>query len=170
MCSTSSVSNSNQVPSLDLLARMRDMLVSRHWTVSSAESCTSGRIATWMTMVSGASRFYQGGMVAYQNEVKEKELWVSTKTIETHDVVSEAVVREMVQGACSKFGTTFALASTGYAEAWEGHAVEIWVGWGTADDVHTLCLHDDSGRIGNVDRAAAAVVTNFIQYLELITR
>ena len=147
------------------LQYIRDVLVQHGWTVSTAESCTSGRIATWMSYVSGSSKFYQGGIVAYQDKVKSAELGVSADLIKKCDVVSEPVVREMVKGACRKFNTTFALASTGYAEAWEGHAVEIWIGWGSLDDIHTLCLREDKGRVENVDNAAARVVSEFYFFM-----
>lgn len=144
-----------------LLETLRDRLVENGWTVSTAESCTGGRIGALMTEVSGSSRFYQGGIIAYQNEVKTRELGVPAEMIEQYDVVSEPVVRAMVQGACRKFGTTFALASTGYAEAWEGHDVEIWIGWGTVDSIHTLHLTTDLGRLANVESAAKRVVEEF---------
>lgn len=74
----------------------------------------------------------------------------------------------MVQGACRKFGTTYALASTGYAEGWEGHDVEIWIGWGRPDDVHTLHLTADQGRLANVEEAARRVVAEFANELGML--
>lgn len=145
----------------NLLETLRNKLVANGWTVSTAESCTGGRIASLMTEVSGSSKFYQGGIIAYQNEVKTHELGVPASMIEQYDVVSEPVVREMVRGACRKFGTTFALASTGYAEGWEGHNVEIWIAWGRPDDIHALHLTADNGRLANVEEAANRVVTEF---------
>lgn len=146
-----------------ILEKLRNKLTERGWTVSTAESCTGGRIAALMTEVSGSSRFYQGGIIAYQNEVKTRELGVPEEMIEQCDVVSEPVVKAMVQGACRKFGTTFALASTGYAESWKGHEVEIWLGWGTTDDVHTLHLTTDHGRLANVEEAAKRAVEEFAE-------
>lgn len=140
---------------------LRDRLVAKGYTVSTAESCTGGRIAAMMTEVSGSSKFYQGGIIAYQNEVKIRELGVPAQMIEEYDVVSEPVVKAMVCGACRKFGTTFALASTGYAEAWEGHNVEIWIAWGSPDNIHTLHLTEDNGRVANVEAAAIRAVTEF---------
>lgn len=140
---------------------LRDRLVAKGYTVSTAESCTGGRIAAMMTEVSGSSKFYQGGIIAYQNEVKIRELGIPAQMIEEYDVVSEPVVKAMVCGACRKFGTTFALASTGYAEAWEGHNVEIWIAWGSPDNIHTLHLTEDNGRVANVEAAAIRAVTEF---------
>ena len=109
-------------------------------TISTAESCTGGRIAAAITARSGASRYFQGGVVAYQNEVKEQLLGVPPEMIEEYDVVSRPVAEQMVRGACRLFHSDYALASTGYAEAWEGHEVEIWVAWGSETDVHSICL------------------------------
>ena len=134
-------------------------------TLSTAESCTGGRIAAAITARSGASRYFQGGVVAYQNEVKERMLGVPHEMIETYGVVSRQVAERMVVGACQLFGTDYALASTGYAEPWEGHEVEIWVAWGSDGDVHSLCLREDFGRVKNVEIATQCVMEEFDKYL-----
>ncbi len=134
-------------------------------TVSTAESCTGGRIAAAITAVSGASEYFRGGLVAYQNDVKEQLLGVPAEMIEEYDVVSQPVVEMMVKGACKMFGSDYALASTGYAEAWDGHEVCIWIGWGSMDDVHSLCLREDFGRVRNVEVAAERVLEEFEKWL-----
>jgi len=103
--------------------------------------------------------------VAYQNEVKERMLGVPHEMIETYGVVSRQVAERMVVGACQLFGTDYALASTGYAEPWEGHEVEIWVAWGSEGDVHSLCLREDFGRVKNVEIATQCVMEEFDKYL-----
>ncbi len=134
-------------------------------TLSTAESCTGGRIAAAITAQSGASRYFRGGLVAYQNEVKEQLLQVPHQMIETHGVVSRQVAEQMVRGACALFHTDYALASTGYAEPWQGHDVEIWVAWGSATDIHSLCLREDFGRVKNVELATQCVLDEFRRYL-----
>lgn len=134
-------------------------------TVSTAESCTGGRIASAITARSGASRYFTGSVVAYQNEVKEHMLGVPAQMIADYDVVSRPVAEQMVKGACQLFSTTYAMASTGYAEAWEGHEVEIWIAWGSEDDVHSLCLREDHGRVKNVEEATRRVMEEFGKYL-----
>ena len=134
-------------------------------TVSTAESCTGGRIAAAITAQSGASRYFEGGVVAYQNEVKERMLGVPAEMIEKYGVVSREVAGEMVKGACRLFHTDYALASTGYAEAWEGHEVEIWVAWGSEQDVHSLCLREDFGRVKNMEIATQCVMDEFKKFL-----
>lgn len=133
--------------------------------VSAAESCTGGRIASAITAISGASGYFQGSLVAYQNEVKEQMLGVPREMIAKHDVVSQPVVEAMVKGACRLFATDYAMASTGYAEAWDGHEVCIWIGWGSETDVHSLCLREDCGRVANVERATQRVMQEFEDYL-----
>ena len=134
-------------------------------TISTAESCTGGRIAAAITAQSGASQYFQGGLVAYQNEVKEQLLGVPPAMIDTHGVVSRQVAEQMVRGACRLFRTDYALASTGYAEAWEGHDVEIWIAWGSPAEVHSLCLREDFGRVKNVELATQCVLDEFREFL-----
>lgn len=137
-------------------------------TVSTAESCTGGRIAAAITAQSGASRYFEGGIVAYQNGVKERMLGVPAEMIAQYGVVSREVAERMVKGACRLFQTDYALASTGYAEAWEGHEVEIWVAWGSENDVHSMCLREDFGRVKNVEIATKCVMEEFEKYLRVI--
>ncbi|MBO7570166.1 MAG: CinA family protein [Bacteroidaceae bacterium] len=137
-------------------------------TISTAESCTGGRIASAITARSGASNYFQGGLVAYQNEVKEQMLGVPAEMIAEYGVVSREVAEQMVKGACRLFHTDYALASTGYAEAWEGREVEIWVAWGCEDDVHSMCLREDFGRVKNVEIATKCVLEEFGKYLKVI--
>jgi nicotinamide-nucleotide amidase len=137
-------------------------------TISTAESCTGGRIAAAITARSGASRYFEGGLVAYQNEVKERMLGVPREMIERYGVVSREVAEQMVKGACRLFHTDYALASTGYAEPWEGHEVEIWVAWGTEKEVHSTCLREDFGRVKNVEIATRCVMDEFEKYRDAI--
>lgn len=134
-------------------------------TLSTAESCTGGRIAAAITAHSGASNYFRGGLVAYQNDVKEEMLGVPHEMIATYGVVSRQVAEQMVKGACRLFHSDYALASTGYAEAWEGHDVEIWVAWGGEHDVHSICLTEDFGRVKNVELATQCVLDEFNKYL-----
>ena len=138
-------------------------------TLSTAESCTGGRIAAAITAHSGASNYFRGGLVAYQNDVKEEMLGVPHEMIATYGVVSRQVAEQMVKGACRLFHSDYALASTGYAEAWEGHDVEIWVACGSEHDVHSICLTEDFGRVKNVELATQCVLDEFNKYLKMLS-
>jgi nicotinamide-nucleotide amidase len=90
-------------------------LTKRKQTLAVAESCTGGLIASRITNVPGASEIFPGGIVAYNNEVKQKFLGVRSETLKKSGAVSEAVAREMAGGARKKFNTDFAVAVTGIA-------------------------------------------------------
>lgn len=152
----------NSIPE-EILHRM----VTMGKTLSTAESCTSGGIAAELTRVSGASGYFQGGLVAYQDHLKTGFLGVSEEDIREHDVVSREVVEQMVRGACRMFGTDYALASTGYAGTGTDRIPSgtIWIGWGTEQDVHSLCLTEDRGREVNTRNAITQVLGHFLEYL-----
>jgi nicotinamide-nucleotide amidase len=91
------------------------LLTREHKTLALAESCTGGFIANCVTNVPGASAVFLGGVVSYANSAKEKFLGVRAETLRQHGAVSEAVAREMAEGARKKFGSDFAIAVTGIA-------------------------------------------------------
>lgn len=119
----------NSEPLHALCQAIRDLMLARGLTLSCAESCTGGGVAAALTSVDGSSGYFQGGLVAYQNELKERFLGVSEADIRQFDVVSRPVVEQMVKGACALFHTDCALASTGYAGEGNGRIASgtIWI-------------------------------------------
>jgi len=91
------------------------MLKSIGSTVSLAESCTGGTIAHLITDVPGSSAYFQGGIVAYSNKVKEEILGVDPNLILKHGAVSKEVVEAMAKGVKEKLKTDFAIAVSGIA-------------------------------------------------------
>ena len=91
------------------------LLTERKKTLALAESCTGGGIAHRVTNVPGASAVFPGGWVVYSNESKQKFLSVRAETLAAHGAVSEAVAREMAEGARLQLGADFAIAVTGIA-------------------------------------------------------
>jgi nicotinamide-nucleotide amidase len=91
------------------------LLTERKKTLALAESCTGGCIAHHVTNVPGASSVFLGGFVIYSNESKQKFLGVRAETLAAHGAVSEAVAREMAEGARQRTGADFAIAVTGIA-------------------------------------------------------
>ena len=133
-------------------------LVEKGLTVSTAESCTGGGIAARLTSVAGSSAYVQGGIVAYQVEVKEKLLGVNADTIYKYGVVSEETVIEMAKGAMKSLKTDCAIATTGIAGPGgeePGKPVgTIWIAaaWGD-DKIVTMRQDGDEGRAKNIERA-----------------
>jgi nicotinamide-nucleotide amidase len=91
------------------------LLIERGQSVSLAESCTGGRIADLLTSVPGASAWFPGGAVVYANAMKEAWLGVRPLTLSAHGAVSEAVAREMAEGARRATASTWGLSITGIA-------------------------------------------------------
>jgi nicotinamide-nucleotide amidase len=86
-----------------------------HKTLATAESCTGGYIAHLLTSVAGSSSYFKGSAVTYANEIKENILGVAGDDLEKHGAVSETVVKQMALGAKKKFGTDYAIATSGIA-------------------------------------------------------
>jgi len=84
-------------------------------TLALAESCTGGCIAHRITNVPGASAVLVAGLVTYANEAKQQFLGVQSETLAAHGAVSEAVCREMADGARREAGADYSIAVTGIA-------------------------------------------------------
>ncbi|WP_010135001.1 CinA family nicotinamide mononucleotide deamidase-related protein [Ochrovirga pacifica] len=99
----------------DTVALVKKMLIAKQKTLAVAESCTGGAIASYITLESGVSSFFLGGVVAYHANLKRELLGVSDKIIEKHTVVSAEVAKAMARGIQQKTGANYAIATTGNA-------------------------------------------------------
>ena len=84
-------------------------------TLCTAESCTGGLIASQIVAIAGASHVFEAGYVSYANHVKQSALGVSASALGQHGAVSEAVVREMAEGALQRSGSDLVIAVSGIA-------------------------------------------------------
>ena len=103
------------------------MLENSGQTMAVAESCTGGSIAQFMTSNPGSSAYFNGGVVAYSNEIKNKLLHVPMELIQTHCAVSQQVAEAMALGAQNALNATYSIATTGIAGP-DGGSVEKPVG------------------------------------------
>ena len=99
----------------ELVKAIKEALIERGEMMATAESCTGGLVASSIVNEPGSSAVLAGGIVAYQNEIKEKLLGVSHETLEQYGAVSEQTVTEMSQGAIRQFGCQWAIATSGIA-------------------------------------------------------
>ncbi len=90
-------------------------LRTRGWRAAVAESCTGGMLGMRLTAVAGSSDAFVGGVIAYSNDVKVRDLGVSASDLAAHGAVSEPVVRQMASGVCARTGAEVGLAITGVA-------------------------------------------------------
>jgi CDP-diacylglycerol--glycerol-3-phosphate 3-phosphatidyltransferase len=102
-------------PEPSLAADLGKALLSSGLTVAVAESCTGGMVGAAITDVPGSSAYFVGGVIAYSDEVKRKDLEVPKDLLEKFGAVSREVAEAMAQGARSRFGTDLAVAVTGIA-------------------------------------------------------
>jgi len=139
-------------------------------TVSTAESCTGGRIAEAIISIPGASKYFKGGIISYTNEIKESLLGVSHEILEEKTAVCEEVAIEMVKGACKALGTDYAIAATGVAGPTGGTKEipvgTIWLACGNSDRVVTLKVEEDHGRDINLAIATNRAMVLFLDYLK----
>lgn len=91
------------------------LLRSKNKKISTAESCTGGYIAHRITSVPGSSAYFEGSVIAYSYEIKEKILGVKKETLEKYGAVSEQVVLAMANGVNKNFNTDYSIAASGIA-------------------------------------------------------
>jgi len=87
----------------------------RRLSLATAESCTGGMVAARLTDVPGASDVFRGGVVAYANDVKERELGVPAALLATHGAVSAEAAAAMAAGVRASLGADVGIAVTGVA-------------------------------------------------------
>ena len=100
---------------MSILESLHDLCVSKGVSVAVAESCTSGLIASKLTLKSGSSAFFKGGIIAYQNDIKIKILGVDEQAILQYTEVSTEVVKQMAEGVRKSFLADYSIATSGYA-------------------------------------------------------
>lgn len=91
------------------------LLKEKNLTLTTAESCTAGKVAGRVMNVAGASEIYNEGYITYSNEAKERLLGVSHETLVRYGAVSEQTAEEMAKGAARAAGADAALSVTGIA-------------------------------------------------------
>ena len=138
------------------------------YTVAAAESCTGGEIAHLLTTVSGSSSYFLGSVTAYSAEVKVKVLGVPREVIEKNGIVSSEVAAAMAKGARALFGSSFAVATTGWADATgDEHepAGTVWVGVSGPEGTVTERYQYKGDRKRNIERFAASSLDTLRRYI-----
>lgn len=146
------------------------ILSERTMTLATAESCTGGMLATRFTAMPGASVYYKGGIVAYSHSAKREVLGVDCRTIGLHGVVSEAVVREMAEGARKSLNADYAIATTGIAGPTGGTPQTpvgtVWIAVATPEHTVSIRFFGGSNRKEVIDFASTAGIELLLRELK----
>jgi nicotinamide-nucleotide amidase len=116
-----------------------NLLLQNKATLSVAESCTGGFIASKIVSIAGSSKYFDGGVVSYSYRAKENLLGVNNQTLQTFGAVSEECVTEMCKGVLQKFNSTYGIAVSGIAGTDGGTDDKpvgtVWIAVGTANKI-----------------------------------
>ncbi len=106
---------------LDVLAQK---MIGKGLRLVTAESCTGGMLAQWMTAFAGSSRWFECGFVTYSNESKIRILGVQPEALDRHGAVSMQVAEQMALGALRNSTADIAVSITGIAGPTGGSSVK----------------------------------------------
>ena len=137
-------------------------------TLSAAESCTGGMISHLLTTVPGSSEYYLGSVTSYAVPVKESMLGVKAETIENNGIVSAAVAAEMAEGVRKATGSTYSVATTGWADSYGDErepAGTVWVGVSGPEGTRTARFNYRNDRKRNIERFSASALNELRKYI-----
>ncbi len=133
-------------------------------TIATAESCTGGYVAHLITSVPGSSRYFQGSLVSYSNDIKRDLLNVREDNLKRRGAVSEQVVSDMALNAMGLFDVDYTIATSGIAGPDGGTKDKpvgtVWIAVATPVRLTTHEFHFGSrtGRKQIIERAARAAL------------
>lgn len=146
------------------------LLSARHQTISTAESCTGGKLGVLLNKHAGSSVFYNGTIVSYATSVKEQVLGIPSEVMKTHTVVSEEVARAMAESVRRLLNTDYSIATTGIASATGGYTNDqvgtVWIAWTTPNGTFAECFRLGKLREQITDRACTKALVKMIQLLQ----
>ena len=138
------------------------LLMNNNLTLSTAESCTGGKIASMITSVPGSSAWFRGSVVAYDNSIKTGVLGVDPEIIRLHGAVSEETVVAMARGIRQLTGSDYAIAVTGIAGPAGGTPEKpvgtVWITVASDRGIVTEKHNFADDRIINIQRSASTAL------------
>ena len=139
-----------------------ELLKSKNLSIGTVESCTSGKLASLITEISGASAYFMGSLLTYSNELKQKLANVSKESIDQHGAVSEQVAIEMAEGGRLKLGVDVCISTTGVAGPTGGSEEKpvglVWVGIATPEQTITHKFQFSQHRERNINMTSLSAL------------
>lgn len=158
--------NDSDEPIQSLLGKL---LLKQNASVATAESCTGGRIASLITSVNGASAYFPGAIVSYDNIVKEKQLGVKKTTLKKFGAVSEQVVIQMLKGILKKMNSKFGIAVSGIMGPTGGSDEKpigtVWICVGNKEKYQTKKMIYRFDRLRNIESTATEAMSFLIEFM-----
>ena len=99
---------------------LAQLMVSHQIRLATAESCTGGMLARWLTAVSGSSQWFECGFITYSNDSKISQLSIEAKVLDEYGAVSKETAEQMALGALTRSGANLSASITGIAGPEEG--------------------------------------------------
>lgn len=134
------------------------LLLNNEKTISTAESCTGGAIASLITSVAGSSAYYEGSIISYSYEVKETLLDVKNQTLNKYGAVSEETVVEMLKGLLNRMHTDYGIAVSGIMGPGGGTPDKpvgtVWIAVGNKEKYVAQKIHLRFERHKNIEVAS----------------
>ena len=153
-----------------LAAQVGAALQSHGMMLATAESCTGGGVASAVTDIAGSSGWFDRGFVTYSNQAKCDMLGVPHDILARFGAVSEATVREMVDGALRHSQAQVALSVSGIAGPGGGTVEKpvgmVWFAWGIKDGASFARLHQLAGNRAEIRTQAVRIALQGV--LELL--
>lgn len=122
-----------------LAQQLQNAFIKKGFTLSTAESCTGGSIASRLTANAGSSNFFKGSIITYNTSMKQDFLGVKQTTLDQYSVVSIEVAKEMALGIQKALKSDFAISTTGLAGPTKSESDKalgtVCIGLATPEDV-----------------------------------
>lgn len=148
------------------------LLMAQNKVVATAESCSGGQLSHFLTNVSGSSQVFNGGIVAYSNDMKSKLLGIADEVIAAHGAVSKEVALQMAKSVAEVFGADFGLSTTGVAGPGGGTPDKpvgtVWIGFWSKSDHFAVQARLFNDRLLNKERSAVIALDLLRRHLENI--
>ena len=139
-----------------------NLLKQKNLTLAIAESCTGGHVARTFTQHEGASAFFEGGIIAYSNDIKMKVLGVKLDTIVKYGAVSEQTALEMAEGVRKLLGTKIGISTTGVAGTGGGTEEKpvgtVWIAYSDENETIAKTYQLTKNRNLNIQLTTNAVL------------
>ncbi|MFH4354116.1 MAG: CinA family protein [Neisseriaceae bacterium] len=152
------------------LEELADLLIQRGWTIASAESCTGGLVASYLTELPGSSQWFKMGFITYSNASKAEILNVPSNLLTRYGPVSEQVALEMAKQTRLQARTDLAISTTGLAGPTGGLPTlpigVVWFGIASCKYTEAYRVHFQGNRHSIRIQAAQQAIIFLLKWIQ----